>query len=834
MRNTFLILTCFLGFSLMIRGQQDTVRTGLSEDLSLPVISLSSLEVDDDRESQDISGLLQSSQDVYVSTAGYTFGPARFRIRGYDSDNTSVLINGVPMNDVESGWAYWSAWGGLNDALRNREVSTGITASPYAFGGAGGVTNMTTRASGFARGVKLSYSLANRSYNNRLMVTGATGELKKGWYLVVSGSRRWANEGYVEGTFYDAWSYFISVEKKISRKHSIGFTGFGAPNKRGRNGVSVQEAYDLAGTNFYNPYWGYQNGEKRNARIGNYHQPMLMLSHYWDISENKNLTTTAYYNFGRGGSTALNWTEAADPRPDYYKNLPSYYYYRNEFDKYESAKSMWLNDKEHRQINWDNMYFANSKYLFSLDNTNSFYRSKYIVEDRRNDKSHLGLVSQFMLKPKEYLTINAGIDLSFYKGFHFNVVEDLLGGQYWLDIDKYAAGEPFKITDESQNDLNNPNRLTKEGDRISHDYTANVNKYGAFFQEEYTFNKVDFYLGATISHTSFWRTGHMRNGRFPDNSYGDSEKQNFTNFGFKGGLTYKINGKNFITGNGMYMTRAPFFRNSYVSPRTRDYVVDPLRNEKILSGDLSFIHRSLFLKTRLTAYYTQFNDQTWARSFYHEDLNTFVNYLMTGVNQLNAGVELGVEASLTQSISLIGVFGKGQYIYNSRPDVTIVRDNDEQVIVEDEKAYIKNYYIGGMPQTVGSFGIKYNSPRYWFIELKVNYFDDIYLDLNPARRTDNAVAKFSSDDIRVTELLEQNELEEAYTLDLFGGKSWRIKDNYYAGFTISVNNILDKKDFATGGFEQLRYDPDNIDRFPPKYFYMYGRTFFFNVYFRFR
>ncbi len=817
------------------------MRKDLEKDVALPVFNLSSLETNDDREGQNISGLLQSSQDIYVSTAGYTFGPARFRIRGYDSDNTAVMINGVPVNDVESGWAYWSAWGGLNDALRNKVINTGVAPSSIAFGGPGGVTNMITRASAFAKGVKLSYSLANRSYTNRLMVLGATGELKNGWYLVVSGSRRWANEGYIEGTFYDAWSYFISVEKKISDKHSIGFTGYGSPNKRGRAGVSVQEAYDLSGTNYYNPYWGYQDGEVRNARIGNYHQPMLMLSHYWKMSGNKNLNTTAYYNFGRGGSTALNWTEAADPRPDYYKNLPSYYYYRDEYDKYESARNNWLNSKEHRQINWDNMYFANSKYLYPVDNANgikgnnvNIYRSKYIVEDRRNDKSHLGLVSNFKFKASESLNVSAGINVSLYKGFHFNVVEDLLGGEYWLDIDKYASGEPFTITDESQSDLNNPNRLASEGDKISHDYTANVNKYGAFFQEEYSFNKIDFYWGADLSHTTFWRTGHMKNGRFPGNSFGDSEKQNFTNYGFKGGVTYKINGKNFLKGNGMYLTRAPVFRNSYVSPRTRDFVVDPLRNEKILSGDMSFVHRSLYLKAKLSAYYTQFYDQTWARSFYHEDLNTFVNYLMTGVDQLNAGVELGVEASLTQTISLLGVFGKGQFIYNSRPDVTIVRDNDEKIIVEGEKAYLKNYYVGGMPQTVGSFGVKYSSPRYWFMQVKVNYFDDIYLDLNPARRTDNAVAKFSSDDVRVEELLDQNELESAYTLDLFGGKSWKLKDNYYAGFTLSVNNLLDIKDFTSGGFEQLRFDPDNIDRFPPKYFYMYGRTFFLNVYFRFR
>jgi len=838
-RDTLFFLPLFL--SLFLNAQQDTVPAAAEKDLTLPVFNLSSLEVDEGGQSQDISGLLQSSSDIFVSTAGYTFGPARFRIRGYDSENTAVMINGVQVNDMESGWAYWSSWGGLNDALRNQDVNTGISPSSSAFGGPGGVTNIATRASIFSKGVKVSYALANRTYRNRLMVTASTGVMKNGWSFVVSGSRRWAQEGYVEGTFYDAWSYFLSAEKKINDKHSIGFTGFGAPSQRGMAGVSVQEAYDLAGSNYYNPNWGYQDGEVRNARVGNYHQPMMILSHYWKIAREKKLNTSVYYSFGRGGSTALNWTEAGDPRPDYYKNLPSYFYYLNEYDKYEYYQNQWRTNEEFRQVNWDHMYFANSKYLYTVKNANgisgndmTILRSKYIIEDRRNDKSQWGITSNFSAKATEHMMVNAGINISIYKGFHFNVVEDLLGGQYWLDIDKYAGNEPFVITDEAQSDLNHPNRLAEVGDKISHDYTANVNYYSGFYQEQYTFRKIDFFWAANISHTTFWRTGHMRNGRFPDNSYGDSKKQNFTNFGFKGGATYKINGKNFIDGNALYMTRAPFFRNAYISPRTRDYLVDPLKNEKILSGDISFIHRSLFLKTRLTAYYTQFYDQTWTRSFYHEDLNTFVNYIMTGVDQLNAGMELGIEANVTPSVSLLGVFGTGQYIYNSRPNVTIVRDNDDQVIVSDEEAWLKNYYVGGMPQTVGSLGIKYNSSHYWFIELKGNYFDDIYLEPNPARRTELAVEKFSQEDIRVQNILEQEELNNAFTIDIFGGKSWRIKDNYFAGFTLSINNLLDTKDFATGGFEQLRFDQDNIDRFPPKYFYMYGRTYYLNVYFRFQ
>ncbi len=727
--------------------------------------------------------------------------------------------------------------GGLNDALRNKVVRTGITDSPYGFGSVGGLTNIITRASSYSRGLKASYAITNRTYTNRVMAIASTGLMKNGWAVVVSGSRRWAKEGYVEGTSYNAYSYFLAVEKKINKKHSIGFIGYGSPNKRGKAGVSVQEAYKLADNNTYNPYWGYQNGEKRNARVGNYHQPMLMLSHYFEINKEAKLTTSVYYNFGRGGSTALNWVDANDPRPDYYRHLPSYYEYINEPEMYKYYKNMWETDEAFRQINWDAMYFANSKYLYTVHDANGIkgntiqgLRSKYIIEDRRNDISNLGFVSDFNIKLTEISTLSAGIDISLYKGHHFNEVADLLGGDYYLDIDKYADLEPFEITDASQSDLNNPNHLAKVGDKISHDYTANINTYKGFVEESYELKRIDLYWGVELSHTTFWRTGHMKNGRFPTSSFGDSEKQQFTNYGVKLGATYKINGKNFISVNGLSMTRAPYFWNSYVSIRTRDYVVDPLRNEQIYSGDINFIHRSAKLKARLTGYYTQFRDQTWSRSFYHDDLYTFINYSMTGVDKLNAGIELGIEANITPTISLLGVFGKGQFIYNSRPEVSMTAD-DYSWTIDREEAYIKNYYVGGMPQTVASAGIKYSSPKYWFVELKANYFDDIYLDINPDRRTTSAAKRLTAEDIRFEDLIDQQKLPDAFTLDVFGGKSWKVKD-YIIGITVSVNNLLDKKDISTGGFEQLRYDSRDIDRFPPKYFYLYGRTYYLNVYFR--
>lgn len=834
-----LIILFFFVSSVLWAQESDTTKLDEKEEISIPTFTLSAEDIEGIEQSQNISALLQSSRDIFVNRAGYTFGPARFKIRGYDSEYTSILLNGVEVNDAESGRAYWATWGGLNDAVRNQDIKTGINASDYGFGRLGGITNINTRASSYRKQVKVTYSLSNRSYRNRMMFIASTGLLDNGWSFVVSGSHRWAQQGYVKGTFYNAYSYFVSAEKKFNDKHSLGLVAFGSPNKRGRSGGSTQEAYDLAGTNYYNAYWGFQNGEIRNARVANYHQPVAMLTHYWTPNKETKITTTINTSFGRGGSTALSWAETGDPRPDYYRNLPSYYLYTDEMEKYEYSKHMWENDEAFRQIDWDYFYFANSKFLFTVNDVDGVkgndltaLRSKYIVEEWRNDKVEFGFHSTLNHDLNEHIKLSAGINYKWYKGMHFKTVVDLLGGEYWLDIDKYADQESFRISDASQSDLNNPNRIVHEGDVFGYDYDANIRDYQVFAQIEFTYPKVDYYLASEASYNQFWRTGHMRNGKFPDDSYGDSEKNNFFDYGMKGGFNYKINGKNFILGNALFMTQAPNFRASYLSVRTRDFTVSDLTSEKILSGDINYVLRTPVIKSRLSLYYTQIQDQIWARSFYSEVHNTFVNFIMTGVEKSFTGTELGVEAKLSPTLSLNGVWGKGMYIYSSRPNITVARDNDAELISENEKAYIKNYYIGGRPQTVGSFGVKYNSPKFWFASANINYIDDHYIQINPDKRTVAAVSSFNEGDMRLEETLLQEKFPSAFTLDFFGGKSWKLGD-YYVFLMVSVSNILDRKDIKTGGYEQYRFDPENIRRFPPKYYYLYGRTYFINLSVRF-
>jgi len=831
-RNLAILILTFCAFTGY--AQSDSTKQD-SSSINMPLISSGADLIQSDGQSQNISGLLQSSRDVYAGIAGFNFSAARFRLRGYSSENTNILIGGIPGSDPESGWTIWSYWGGLNDVTRYPESKMGIASSHSTFGGIGGYSSISLRASEKRKGHRASYAATNRSYTNRAMYSYNSG-WKGDWAFSVSASTRWAKEGYVEGTSYSGGSYFAAVERRINENHTINLAGFGAPTVQGRRGIALQEALDLTGSNYYNPYWGYQttadgDSVKRNARIRDNHKPYIVLTDYLKIDEKSKLTTSVYAIFGRTSSTNLNWYDAADPRPDYYKRLPSYYTNRAQYDEADAATTAWQNNTSTSQLNWDQLYFANSKNMYSVENANgeagntvTGNRSKYIVEEYRVDPRRFGINSVYNNKLNEKMYLTAGFNAYSHTSHNYRMMSDLLGGDFWVDVDQFAERD-FSNDSVAQNDLSTTNKLIGVGDKFGYDYNIHVNKSELFGQVDFKLRKIDAYAGLTTSYTSFWRTGNLQNGRFPEESLGDSEKNNFFNYGIKAGAVYKITGRHLITGNIAYLTRAPYSRNAFISPRTRDQIIDSLQSTKIMSGDLSYVVRYPKLKVRLTGYYTQIDDQVWARSFYHDEFRTFVNYMMTDVDQLFTGIELGVEKTLGAFV-IQAAGTHSMSLYNSRPNATITRDNSEEVIAENRTIYFKNYRIGGMPQTAGSIGFKYNAPKYWYAGTNFNYFAEIYLDPNPDRRTEEALANYVDTDPQIGEIIDQEKLENGYSLNIYGGKSWKLKNNSFVRLNINVNNVLNNTSFKTGGFEQLRYDVTQIDRFPPKYGYMYGLTYF--------
>src|SRR5690606_16022314 len=297
----------------------------LTVEEQIGIISLSDEQLDEDEgTSFNVSGLLQASKDAFLNAASYDFSATFFRPRGYDSEDGKVLINGLEMNKLYNGRPQWSNWGGLNDAQRNQMFSMGMSANEYNFGHLAGTTNIIMRASQYKKGGRISYASSNRSYRGRVMGSYNSGLLPSGWAYSVLLARRFGNEGFVDGSLYDANSFFASVEKKLNERHSLNLTAFYTPNRRGKSSANTQEVYDLKGIR-YNSYWGDQDGEIRNSRIKEVEEPIIMLNHYWDISEKTHLNTNVGYQFGKTGNSRLGYDNAPNPDPSYYQKLPSYF-----------------------------------------------------------------------------------------------------------------------------------------------------------------------------------------------------------------------------------------------------------------------------------------------------------------------------------------------------------------------------------------------------------------------------------------------------------------------------------------------------------------------------
>lgn len=850
---------------LCARLSAQTVDTLVVQEQDLPTIQLSDSDFDESSTSvNDASTLLHSSRDVFNSIAAYNLGSLRYRVRGNDSKYSDVMINGILMNDPETGRPVFSNWGGLNDAFRNSVVTEGIGRTDAGFGGLGGLTAFSTRASQYRKQISVGYSFSNRSYHHRVMASYGSGEIGNGWYVMAMASARYApTQGmnkkeavfeHPEGSFYEAASYFLSVEKKINEKHSIDLTVFGAPSQRGGSSPVVQEAFDLTGTSYYNPAWGYQTdgntGEQviRNSRVSKYHQPFAQLTWYWTPTQRTQFTTSAFFFSGPGSQTSLEWGEAKDPRPDYYRNTPSYFAsHAHSTAEYEQQMQAWLDrDPSVTQIDWDALYNANRNHYFTVENANngtdgtvSGAASKYILAERHYDKRQMGGATYFKHEFMPNLILAGGLAVNVSRTHYYEMVNDLLGGKFYYDINKYAENQE---NDECQPDLQNTNHVAYEGDIISYNYYANRNSGRIWNQLDYLVGNFDMYLGVQLAFTQIWRTGLFENGEFAGNlSLGDDQKHNFFDPSVKAGVTYAINGRNHIVANMAYMYQAPQFRDIYVSPRTRNTMVsDNLGSERINAFDLGYQYRSPIFRFRLTGYYTTYQNLIWNRSFYCENVYTgasesgntykseFVNFVMTGINQKSVGLEMGAEYHVTPTITLQAAAANGIHVYNNNPRFSIYDDNNTTAYIENEEAYLKGYHVSTGPETVASLGIRYNDPKNWWVSVNANYLSNMYFDINPYNHTRFGMMHYAEGDIRIEQVLAQDPLKPAFTLDLFAGYSRRYK-GYYGLLTVSVNNILNNKSTVLYGYDQLRFNANDPDMFPSKYSYMYGTNFFINL-----
>ena len=362
-------------------------------------------------------------------------------------------------------------------------------------------------------------------------------------------------------------------------------------------------------------------------------------------------------------------------------------------------------------------------------------------------------------------------------------------------------------------------------------------------------------IGAEAGYTSMWRQGLLIKGLFLDDSYGDSEHLNFFTYKVKGNFSYRFSGAHALSANVAMMQQPPSVQSAFVSPRTRNQVTPGLSAEKIFSADLTYDLNLPYVKARLSAYYTKMNDMSKVISFYDDTQSSFTNFAMSGIDKRYYGVELGFSVPIWNGLSLQGALSWGDYRYTSNPRFTQLVDNSATIREEDQVNW-KNFHIESTPELAVNVGLNFRGPKNWFASIDFNYYRDLYLSMNPAYRTNNAVAPYinvlnsTKSDTQakiwaigeINKIRGQENLGSAYTLNASVGKNWYIQRKYTLGFSLQVNNILNNQNIHTGGYEQMRLNRfrdsngqlgDMYSRFDSKYFYMLGTTYYLNVYFRF-
>jgi hypothetical protein len=821
---------------------------------------------EDDDMSQNVT-IISSNQNIYASQVGYLFSPSRFRYRAFNQKYNEIYINGVQMNDMESGQFRYSLVGGLNQQTRGVENSLPFEDNTFSMSAMGGSNNYDFRPSHMATGQRVTLTGANRNYTVRGMYTYNSGLRPDGWAFSGNVTYRWANmqTAYVQGTFYNSLSYFFGAEKKLNDRHALSIVTWGNPTERAGQGAATDESYWLANSNYYNPYWGYQNGKKRNSRVVNDFAPTVLLTWDWKINEKSKLTTSLTGRYSTYKSTKLNYNNSENPQPDYWKNLPSSYYDvwyeedkagRTEAGYYDfyRARTYLMGSTEARQINFDHLYYANQ---------HATGDALYYIQARYNKNLNLALASAFKTELGKNAVWNSGIQLATNKGMHYETVDDLMGAKTFHNINTYALGKYAPTDPRVQYDLNNPNAEVKEGDKFGYDYNLLVQKAQLWSSLRYKKGAMATFIAGRIGGVTMQRDGKMRNGiaeALGISSYGKSKTAKFLDGGVKGGLTYALGAGNTVSLGVGYELKAPQAQVAFVSPEVNNDFVHDLKNEKIFSSELSYQLETPWMKANINGYYSHLSDVTEWQQFFYDDINSFSYVSMKGIKKAYYGVEWGINFKINSAFSIktLGTFAEAKNMNNAQ----VVYMNSTEGEYHGDIVYNKNMREGGTPLTALNLTLSYHA-KGWFIDVMGNYYDRIYLYYSPSYRygttLDNRQKSYENsgiahdkvydvnadgDKVIRSEAIAQEKGKGGFMLDLSIGRSIRMKKGQLS-INFSLTNVLNNTKICTGGYEQSRSNYSvrddgtvggartyKFDRNPKK-FYAYGINGMLNIGYKF-
>ncbi|MFC4749666.1 TonB-dependent receptor [Flavobacterium branchiicola] len=779
------------------------VLTANSNELSEIVVTSSVIDVAKDRKtpvavstikaaeiqaklgSQEFPEILKSTPSVYASKAGGGYGDSRIAIRGFDQKNIAVMINGVPINDMENSSVYWSNWAGISDVTSAMQVQRGLGASKLAISSVGGTINIVTKTSDMKEGGSVSSSFGNNNYI-KAQASYNTGVMKNGLSASVLFSRT-AGDGYVNSTAFEGYNYFIAFGYKASDKHNFQFTFTGAPQwhdqRSNSPALSDYLKYGSNGTDpniKYNSDWGMRNGEEYNLKTNYYHKPVMSLNWDYDINSTTKLSTVGYASWGRGGgatstgairgNTPYNGTalRTADGTINY-----------DLIENWNSGQPTTLGTRTPANGRYENVSSTSTNLTNGLSQIASV-----------NSHNWYGAVINLDKKFSDNLVFDFGVEGRMYQGIHFQNLIDLLGADVYKNVADVNNNPGYFSATYAPRPSGNPFINTDYQERINYWNDSKVNYYGAFTQLEYTTGNLTTFLQAAISQQAYQRIDHFK--YTYDSPLAKTGFKTITGGDVKVGANYNINEHHNVFVNGGIYSKQPFFNAVY--PNQASIVNPNLTNEKIKAVELGYGFRSGIFNANLNAYYTTWDDR-FTTATDQAPTNPSGYYTFQGVNEIHKGVELDVTAKPIDKLKLNGMISIGDWKYSG--NATSNRfDVANNPIDGDQPLYLDGVKVGNNAQTTMALGAAYEILNGLSVDANLNYAEKLYGNID--------VAKFSAANNKGA-----LELPGFATTDAGVSYKWNIAPKLGSlNFRLNVNNVFDKI-FINESFTNIFAD-DNL------------------------
>ena len=768
-------------------------------------------KINEELASQDIPMVLNSTPGVYATQSGGGDGDARITIRGFNQRNVAVMIDGIPVNDMENGWVYWSNWFGLDAVTSNIQVQRGLGASKIAIPSVGGTMNILTKGTGNKAGGTIKEEVGSFG-KLRTSVGYNSGRLENGWGYTLAGSYKKGN-GFVDETWSEGYFYYAKIQKELGN-HILSLSAMGAPQKHGQRSYksdiatydadysqSLGDTSDFSNRTInkgiaYNKHWGYldrwtigasgdtvHNNETLNTKQNYYHKPQFSLRDFWTVNDKFYVSNILYASIGHGGGTGLSG------------NTENY--------------------EEGGQYNLQEAYNANTNNIDALYSDSQNKAGTYLRSSVNNHYWYGGL-STLNYNPTEEISLSGGLDLRYYEGQHYREAYDLLGADYAIDD---ANG-----MQESQ--------VKKVGDKLGYHNDGIVKWSGVFSQGEYSngvlsafinisgsnsaYKRIDYFkkkdlvlddttyfealgtsvatelefddygnlIGAhkTMVEDTIWHNGKSYTMNSDEAKLAETNWKWIRGYTIKAGANLNLDEYNNVFFNLGYISKAPRFNNVF------DYdnrLFRGIKNEvvKALEGGYSF--RSSLFSANVNAYYT-----VWQNKPANGGVTVMVDDVpfkanINGMDALHKGIEMDFAYKFTHNLSIEGLLSLGNWKWTSSDTVRFLDDNNNPITDDFGNEIIASFdadgvHVGDAAQTQYGLSVRVEPTHQSYIKLRGTYFDNYYADFDPLSLNGANAGR------------ESWKIPAYQIIDLHCGYMFRLSDKNRLNIRFSVLNVLDE------------------------------------------